>query len=109
MDEREAKLPVWARDEINRLRRTVEDQANALSIAREEARKDGCTGKVIADGMLSRGFPLHDRAIVEFHLPDGKVSCMLRENGAVLDLNCSGGAMIIRPRASNSAYIAIGD
>lgn len=106
MDEREAKLPVWARDTINALRRQVEDQEGTLSIAREEARKAGCTGKIIADGLGTKGFPLHDRALVEFHLPNGKVCVMFREDGTILDINTMG-PMLVRPQASNSIYITI--
>lgn len=106
MDEREAKLPVWVRDELRSLRNKIVEQNNIISIARNEARANGCTGKIIADGLLNDGFPLHDRSMINFHLPDGKVSCMLRENGTILDIN-SNGPMLIRPQASNSAYILV--
>lgn len=102
----EAKLPIWARDLLRELRNKIEQQENIIAIAGERARANGCSGKIIADGLIHKGFPLHDRALVEFHLSHGKVSCMLRENGTVLDLNSSG-AMLIRPQAANAAYILV--
>lgn len=104
----ENKLPKWARDELILLRSMVEAQAVELAIARKEAPPSEYTGKVIADGLGKDGFPLRDRATVTFHLPNGKVSVMLRENGTLLDLNSSG-VMLIMPRAANSAYIQLSD
>ncbi len=105
-DPREEKLPRWAQDDLNSLRAKIESQAIELAVARNEAPMCDATGKVIADGMGREGFPLRDRATVTFHLPNGKVSVMLREHGTLLDLNCSG-TMLIMPRAANSAYLKL--
>ena len=107
-DIREDKLPVWARDKLRELRNKLEECSGLLSLAREEALRKGCTGKVTAEGIMREGFPLHDRAVVTFRLPNGKIDVMLRENGTLLDLNSSG-AMLVRPQASNSVHIQIGE
>lgn len=105
-DIRENKLPAWVRGVLLELRNKVSEQANTLAIAREEARENGCTGKVMADGLARAGFPLHDRAMVTFQVPGGKVDVMLREHGTLLDINSSG-RMLVLPNASNSIFIKI--
>lgn len=105
-DPREDNLPKWARDKFAELRNAIAYADRELKVARREALENGATGKIIADGLASEGFPLHDRSCVEFHLPGGKVTCMLRDNGAVLDLNSSG-SILIHPRAANSAYVTV--
>ena len=107
-DIREDRLPSWVRGTLNQLRNKISEQQDTIAIAREEATKSGCTGKVIADGLFNTGFPLHDRARVRFNLPNGHVDVMLRENGALLDINASS-AMFIMPRASNDAYVRLED
>jgi hypothetical protein len=106
-DIREDKLPAWVRSTLLELRNKIADQSAVLAVARSEAHVSGCTGKVIADSFISsKGFPLHDRARVRYHLPNGHVDVMLRENGTLLDINTSN-AMLILPRASNNAYIKV--
>lgn len=106
-DIREDKLPAWVRSTLLDLRNRVTEQQGIIAISREQATGNGCTGKVIADGLISsKGFPLHDRARIRFHLPNGHVDVMLRENGSLLDINASS-AMLIMPRASNDAYVRI--
>jgi|GEM_PF-6499189 len=107
-DAREDKLPSWVRSTLLELRNKISDQEATLAIAREEARKLGCTGKVVAEGLIRKAFPLHDRALVTFTLPNGKVDVMLRDNGTRLDLNTAG-PMLVLPQASNSIHIQIGD
>jgi hypothetical protein len=102
-DPREENLPKWVRDKILVLRIKIKDQSDALDIANRRA-QDGSSGVVIADDLGHNGFPLNDRAQVTFHLPGGKVSVMLRENGTVLDINGSG-SICVMPRASNCAYV----
>ncbi len=101
----ETKLPRWARDAFTELRNENSDLKRALAMARQED-AIGATGKVTADTLGRVGFALHDRAQVTFSLPNGNVTCMLRENGSVLDLN-SHGSLHILPRASNSAWIVV--
>lgn len=101
----ETKLPRWARDLLVGLRNENAELTRALATARGVA-ADGATGRVIADCLGRDGFPLHDRAQVTFNLPGGKVSCMLRENGTILDIN-SVGTLHILPRASNSAWVKV--
>ena len=108
-DEREAKLPAWVRSTLIELRNKVAEQDKLLAIAQEKARNDGCTGKVIAEGLMTKGFPLHDRAMVTFHLPNGKIDCMLRESGTLLDINASPSGLVIHPRASNSVFLSVWD
>jgi hypothetical protein len=106
-DIREDKLPAWVRSTLIELRNKLNEAQGVIAIARCDAAKNGCTGKVIADSLISsKGFPLHDRARVRFHLPGGHVDVMLRENGTLLDINASG-AMLILPRASNDAHVRI--
>lgn len=108
-DIREDKLPAWVRSTLLELRNKVTEQATTIAMARSEAQESGCTGKVIADSLISnKGFPLHDRARVRFSLPNGYVDVMLRENGTLLDINGSQ-AMLVAPRASNCAYVRLED
>jgi hypothetical protein len=102
----ETKLPKWVRDELASLRNRVRDLERQASIIRGEAPGNGATGKVIADDLGRDGFPLHDRAAITFHLPAGKVTCMLREDGTILDLNCHG-SMRLLPRAANSVWVEV--
>jgi hypothetical protein len=106
-DIREDKLPAWVRSTIFELRQKISERAATIAMARSEAQENGCTGKVIADSLISsKGFPLHDRARVRFIVPHGYVDVMLRENGSLLDINSSH-QMYVLPRASNSAYIKL--
>jgi hypothetical protein len=108
-DIREDKLPSWVRSTLLELRNNLAEQRGIVAIAREEANSNGCTGKVVADGLLSsKGFPLHDRARVRFLLPNGYVDVMLRDNGTILDINSSS-SMLIEPRACNCAYVRVAE
>lgn len=108
-DIREDKLPSWVRSTLLELRNNLAEQRGIVALAREQAANSGCTGKVVADGLISsKGFPLHDRARVRFLLPNGHVDVMLRENGTIFDVNSSG-PMSIEPRASNNAYVRIAE
>lgn len=105
-DPREDKLPKWAQDLILSLRLEAHRKNRELDIANRQAKQDGASGLVIADCLIGEGFPLNDRAVVQFKLPGGKATVMLRNGGTILDINCDGKMMIL-PRASNSAYIII--
>jgi hypothetical protein len=107
-DAREDKLPAWAKLLVMNLRNTIRDQETALAIAHGAAADAGCTGKIMADCLGKIGFPLHDRAIVEFHIPGGKVMCNLRDNGTKLYVNATG-SVRIHPGASNAFIVTLGD
>lgn len=106
LDARESKLPKWATDTLAALRNEIADKDRQLAISRRQATDNGATGVVIADCLGGDGFPLNDRALIDFKLPGGKITVMLRDGSTILDLNSSG-SMLILPRASNSAYIQV--
>lgn len=107
-DEREDKLPKWARDELLSLRIRIKEMVGALEIANHAAAASGATGKVIAGVLIHDGFPLDDRIQITFNLPNGKIYVMLRENGTLLDINGSL-PIHIMPRAANCAYVNLED
>jgi len=109
----EAKLPKWAQSELLSLRYKIADLEREIAIARGKAPENGATGKVIADDLQSRGFPLHDRALISFDLggKHRKIQCMLRDVGGrtMLDINASWGTLHIKPQASNVIYATVDD
>ena len=109
IDPREERLPLWVKQALLVLRSDVDRLGRDLAIARKQAPEDGASGKVMADCLGHDGFPLHDRASIEFTLPSGTVTCMIRNRGdeSVLDINSSIGGMLIHPQAANSAYVTI--
>lgn len=105
MERDETKLPQWVRDRLNALRADLDVARRTLAIASNQAALNS-TGKVIADSLgVGVGFPLHDRAAIDFKLPSGKITVMIRGNA--LDLNSSGGALLVHPSASNSVQIIV--
>lgn len=111
----ETKLPKWAQQELYRLRCTVSALEQAITIASQQAPKEGATGKVIADYLAERPFPLKDRSMVRFQVGPGRydtITCVLRERGknqVVLDVNAQNGTLVIHPTAANCANLAVGN
>ncbi len=108
IDDREKNLPKWAQELLISLRIEGREKDRQLAIARKDARTDGATGLVTADYLADEGFPLSDRAMVRFRLPNGNIDVMLREGGTLLELNSSE-AMLVLPRAGNSIHVRVVD
>ncbi len=95
-------LPKWAQDEITRLRRTIQDSANEISLLKGET-----PSRVNVTGWDSPHRPLGDHATVSFELASGGVlDCRLEDKGTVLRLSTgmsrSGlGSIRIWPTAPN--------
>jgi hypothetical protein len=114
-DPREAKLPIWAQDELKRLRRELADvqayRDQLLGLARK---KDGegfwLRAYSSADGDLPA--PLAGKSL-EFRGSTGRLSIMRRrdheksEDWLEISSGLDGDGLIIRPRASNVAQLRV--
>lgn len=102
-DEQIARLPRWARNEIERLRRDNEHYQARLREGPEDSR-------VFADAYSGAARPLGRDPIIEFHLPLGKVRVKIAGDfgGEYVDVSTDANAIQVQPQAANVCKIRPG-
>lgn len=110
-DSREAKLPVWARTYIERLRRVVQDAESDRDAARLAT--DSAGSDTVIDPYADIPIGLGKGTIVRFRLGDERrmewadVSVIHTGDGRTLLQIMAGSTVHIEPRAANVVYVEV--
>lgn len=97
------KLPSYARDEINSLRRKVDELREEIAILRGE-KVLGSSGMIQYDCYPAKPISIPDRSRVQFKVGGSVIECFVRD-GQYLDVSSNYGRIFVLPNAANVVFI----
>jgi hypothetical protein len=115
VDEREARLPKWAREEIRDLRRRVSEAESLAQQARLDTNPDGSNTQI--QNYTDRNIGLGDETLIRFVLatfPDGRERIYVDANVRTLHGEThlhvqSSDQLVIHPQSSNYVRVTAHD